>query len=188
MSYSTCNAVMGEGKDDILFRDEEHELFCLQAMEKCRWIDGCHEALVYCLGIDQNTRNHVDRIYDFATGEVKPDCLREEWQTIRSMRVVRMAFNLYSREATSQVDALARIFGDCREGQIPRCLHRRKFDAPYPCIGVFDCDGTPSVDNLSNEEDRLRECCEYTVSDLFCCGYARYFWEAVKIRYPEYCV
>lgn len=144
MSYSTCNAVMGEGKDDILFRDEEHELFCLQAMEKCRWIDGCHEALVYCLRIDQNTRNHVDRIYDFATGKVKPDCLREGWQTIRSMRVVRMAFNLY-------------------------------------------CDGTPSVDNLSNEEDRLRECCEYTVSDLFCCGYARYFWEAVKIRYPEYC-
>ena len=23
--------------------------------------------------------------------------------------------------------------------------------------------------------------------DLFCCGYARYFWEAIKIRYPEYC-
>ncbi|MCD8075576.1 MAG: DUF6075 family protein [Lachnospiraceae bacterium] len=145
MSYSTCNAVMDEGKDDILFRDEEHERFCLQAMEKCRWIDGCHEALVYCLGIDQNTRNHVDRIYDFETGEVKPDCLREGWQTVRSMRVVRMAFNLY-------------------------------------------CDGTPSVDNLSNEEDKLQECCEYTVSDLFCCGYARYFWEAVKIRYPEYCV
>jgi len=145
MSYSTCNAVMDEGKDDILFRDEEHERFCLQAMEKCRWIDGCHEALVYCLGIDQNTRKHVDRIYDFKTGEVKPDCLRETWQTIRSMRVVRMAFNLY-------------------------------------------CDGTPSVDNLSNEEDRLRECCEYTASNLFCCGYARYFWEAVKIRYPEYCL
>lgn len=144
MSYSTCSAVMDEGKDDILFRDEEHELFCLQAMEKCRWIDGCHEALVYCLGIDQNTRKNVDRIYDFETGEVKPDCLREGWQTIRSMRVVRMAFNLY-------------------------------------------CDGTPSVDSLSNEEDRLRECCGYTVSDLFCCGYARYFWEAVKIRYPEYC-
>ncbi|WP_270444950.1 DUF6075 family protein, partial [Blautia intestinalis] len=25
------------------------------------------------------------------------------------------------------------------------------------------------------------------VEDLFCCGYARYFWEAIKIRYPEYC-
>ncbi len=27
----------------------------------------------------------------------------------------------------------------------------------------------------------------YTVEDLFCCGYAPYFWEAVRLRYPEYC-
>lgn len=25
-----------------------------------------------------------------------------------------------------------------------------------------------------------------TPSDIFCCGYAPYYWEAVKIRYPEY--
>ena len=37
------------------------------------------------------------------------------------------------------------------------------------------------------EEDQLKECQYYTVEDLFCCGYARYFWEAIKIRYPEYC-
>ena len=37
------------------------------------------------------------------------------------------------------------------------------------------------------EEDQLKECQCYTVEDLFCCGYARYFWEAIKIRYPEYC-
>ena len=37
------------------------------------------------------------------------------------------------------------------------------------------------------EEDQLKEWQCYTVEDLFCCGYARYFWEAIKIRYPEYC-
>ncbi len=26
----------------------------------------------------------------------------------------------------------------------------------------------------------------YSVSDIFCCSYAPYYWEAVKIRYPEY--
>ena len=36
-------------------------------------------------------------------------------------------------------------------------------------------------------EEQLQECRCYTVEDLFCCGYARYFWEAIKIRYPEYC-
>ena len=26
----------------------------------------------------------------------------------------------------------------------------------------------------------------YNPSDIFCCSYARYFYEAIKIRYPEY--
>ncbi|MCI9633031.1 hypothetical protein FMM80_08415 [Schaedlerella arabinosiphila] len=36
----------------------------------------------------------------------------------------------YSREATSQVAMPAWIFGNCREGQIPRSLLRWNFDAP----------------------------------------------------------
>ena len=27
----------------------------------------------------------------------------------------------------------------------------------------------------------------YNVSDIFCCSYAPYFFEAIKIKYPEYC-
>lgn len=27
---------------------------------------------------------------------------------------------------------------------------------------------------------------EYAPSEIFCCSYAPYFWEAIKIRYPEY--
>lgn len=27
---------------------------------------------------------------------------------------------------------------------------------------------------------------DYSVSEIFCCSYAPYYWEAVKIRYPEY--
>ena len=50
------------------------------------------------------------------------------------------------------------------------------------------CNGTPSVGDYEAEEDQLKECQYYTVEDLFCCGYARYFWEAIKIRYPEYCL
>lgn len=100
---------------------------------------------MYCLGIDRDTREHINRIYDFKSGCVKTECLHEGWQTSGSVRIVRMAFNLY-------------------------------------------CDGTPSVsDYEGNPEQELDECREYTVSDLFCCGYARYFWEAIKIRYPEYC-
>ena len=73
------------------------------------------------------------------------------WQTSGSVRVVRLAFNLYT-------------------------------------------DGTPGVDEYKRKDEQVRECkafqrnaLEYSVSDIFCCGYARYFWEGIKLRYPEYC-
>ncbi|NSG11815.1 hypothetical protein HFM87_04950 [Blautia producta] len=130
----------------ITFKNQAHEDFYKKYLPKCRYQDVYHKALVYCLGIDWDTREHVDRIYDFRTGNVKPECLHEGWQTSGSVKIVRMAFNLY-------------------------------------------CNGTPSVYEYddSDTDGQLREISCYTVEELFCCGYARYFWEAIKIRYPEYC-
>ena len=105
--------------------------------------DVYHKALIYCLGICGDTRRNVERIYDFESGCVKTECLKEGWQTSGSLRVVRLAFNLY-------------------------------------------CNGTPSVYDLEDQYDQLEECGRYTVENLFCCRYAPYFWQAVKIRYPEY--
>lgn len=129
----------------ILFTSEAHENFYNTYLAQCRYQDVYHRALVYCLGIDRDTRNHVKQIYDFRTGSVKPECLHDGWQTSGSVKIVRMAFNLY-------------------------------------------CNGTPSVHNYEEDdlEGQLNECQYYTVEELFCCGYAPYFWEAVKIRYPEY--
>ncbi len=130
----------------ITFKNQAHEDFYKKYLPKCRYQDVYHKALVYCLGIDWDTREHVDRIYDFRTGNVKPECLHEGWQTSGSVKIVRMAFNLY-------------------------------------------CNGTPSVYEYddSDTDGQLREISCYTVEELFCCGYARYFGEAIKIRYPEYC-
>ena len=130
----------------ITFKNRAHEDFYQRYLPKCRYQDVYHKALVYCLGIDRDTREHVDRIYDFRTGNVKPECLHEGWQTSGSVKIVRMAFNLY-------------------------------------------CNGTPSVFEYddSDTDRQLNEMRCYTVEDLFCCGYARYFWEALKLRYPEYC-
>ena len=128
----------------ITFKSEAHKIFYLKYLPECRYQDVYHKALVYCLGIDADTRNHVNSIYDFKTGCVKTKCLNEGWQNSGSIKIVRMAFNLY-------------------------------------------CNGTPSVHDFGNAEERLQECGCYTVEELFCCGYAKYFWEAVKIGYPEYC-
>ena len=128
----------------IKFKSKEHEKFFTTYFAKCRYKDVYHEALVYCIGISEDTRRNIDRIYDFTSGCVKTECLHEGWQTSGSLRIIRMAFNLYNN-------------------------------------------GTPSVYDYNDSEEQLEECQRYTVEDLFCCGYAPFFWQAVKISYPEYC-
>ena len=127
----------------ITFRNQEHEMFYRSCLPRCRQQDVYHKALVYCLGISEDTRRTIERIFDFDKGSVKPKCLEEGWITSGSARVVRMAFNLF-------------------------------------------CNGTPSAYALEGDE-KVKECQRYTVEDLFGCEYAVYFWEAVKVRYPEYC-
>lgn len=131
-------------ENNITFKDKMHKNFYLLYLPECIHQDVYHKALIYCLGMNRDTRENIECIFDFRTSQVKAECLREEWQTSGSLRVVRMAFNLF-------------------------------------------CNGTPSVWDYENHEDKLVECREYTVEELFCCEYARYFWEAIKLRYPEYC-
>ncbi len=128
-----------DNTDTIIFKNQAHKDFYLEYLQKCRNQDVYHKALVYCLGIDRDTREHVDRIYDFETGYVKTECLHEGWQTSGSMKIVRMAFNLY-------------------------------------------CNGIPSVHGIHDAAEQLKECQAYTAEEIFCCCYAQYFWEAIKIR------
>jgi len=140
---STALGATAENEGKMIFISEAHEKFYYEKLKEVRYQDVYHEALCYCLGICNDTRENAYRIYDFKTGNVKPECLHEGWQTSGSQRVVRMAFNLY-------------------------------------------CNGTPSVDDYDDAEEQLAECRLYSVEELFCCGYAPYFWQAIQIRYPEY--
>ena len=63
-----------------------------------------HKALCYCPGICDDTRKNIYNIYDFKTGSIKTGCLHESWQTSGSMKVVRMAFNLYCNGTPSVFD------------------------------------------------------------------------------------
>ena len=69
-----------------------------------------HKALCYCPGICDDTRKNIYNIYGFKTG-----CLHESWQTSRSMKVVRMAFDLYCNGTPG-------VFGyRYKKGQIYEC-------------------------------------------------------------------
>ncbi|MDD3278731.1 MAG: DUF6075 family protein [Lachnospiraceae bacterium] len=144
MTNTAISAKNKKTTHTITFKNKEHEKFYYEYLQLCKYQDVYNKALVYCLGISEDTRRNVKRIYDFKTGYVKTECLYEGWQTSGSMKIVRMAFNLY-------------------------------------------CNGTPSVEDSEDTDEQLQECRRYSVEDLFCCGYARFFWEAIKIRYPEYC-
>jgi len=144
MTNTAISANEKRGTRTITFKNKEHEKFYFEYLPKCRCQDVYHKALVYCLGISEDTRLNVKSIYNFKTGRVKSKCLSSGWITSGSARVIRMAFNLYNN-------------------------------------------GTPSVHDYDDAEDQLSECQRYTVEDLFCCGYAPFFWEAIKVGYPEYC-
>jgi len=101
----------------IKFNGTEHSDFFLDNMQRCRYNDVYHKALIYCLGISEDTRNHIDNIYDFKSGMVKPECLTEGWITSGSARIVRLAFNLYNdgmpsvfimRKNNAEIDDLLR--------------------------------------------------------------------------------
>ena len=143
MEQNTALGATAEKEGNIIFISDAHEKFYYEKLKEVRYQDVYHKALCYCLGICNDTRKNVYRIYDFKTGNVKTECLHEGWQTSGSQRVVRMAFNLY-------------------------------------------CNGTPSVYDYDDAEEQLSECKLYSVEDLFCCGYALFFWQAIQIRYPEY--
>ena len=99
------NTALGAGAEkaqEIIFISEAHEKFYYEKLKEVRYQDVYHKALCYCLGINDDTRRNANRIYDFKTGCVKTECLHEGWQTSGSVKVVRMAFNLYCNNECRQ--------------------------------------------------------------------------------------
>ena len=108
---------MSKAATGLIFNSKAHEEFYYKKLIEVRYQDAYHKALVYCLGINSDTRKYIDRIYDFKTGCVKTECLKEGWQTSGSKKVVRMAFNLYCNGTPSVYDYKdeAEQVDECRE-------------------------------------------------------------------------
>lgn len=118
----------------IRFASKEHEEFFYAMLVKSGNMDVYHQAFFYAVGIAQETRLNIDQLFDFNRDCIKRDGLTKGWQTGSTIRLTRLAFNLWN--------------GFVEESQ-------EKLFTPY---AIFDC------------------------------SYASYFWEAVKLRYPEYCL
>ena len=101
---STALGAKNTKKQKIVFISEAHEKFYYEQLNRVRYQDVYHKTLCYCLGISDGTRRNINSIYDFKSGCVKTECLHEGWQTSGSMKVVRMAFNLYCNSTPSVDD------------------------------------------------------------------------------------
>lgn len=118
---------------EIKFTSKEHENFYKEMLQKSGNSDSYHRAFFYCIGISDTTRRNAGRIFDFEQDRIKPDGLHEGWQTGGTVRLTRLAFNLWN--------------GYVEPGE-------ERMSSPY---------------------------------EIFGCNYAPYFYEAIRLRYPEYC-
>lgn len=119
--------------NEIRFASKEHEDFFFSMLKRTGKMDSYHNAFFYCIGISDTTRQNVERIFDFDNHRIKPEGVHEGWQTGGSVRLTRLAFNLWN--------------GYAEKG-------KERMSTPY---------------------------------ELFDCGYAPYFFEAIRLKYPEYC-
>lgn len=75
----------------IRFESKEHENFFYSMLKRTGNTDSYHQAFFYCVGISDTTRRNVERIFDFKKGHIRPEGLREGWQTGGSIRLTRLA-------------------------------------------------------------------------------------------------
>ena len=59
------------GNTHMVFTDGEHEKLYYEKLEQAGYQDCYHKALIYILGILEDTRNHFSQIYDMKFGCIK---------------------------------------------------------------------------------------------------------------------
>ena len=83
---------------DIVFADEAHERFFYEKVRELPHSrrDSEEIAMIYTLGICDKTRAAFSNIVDQRTFQVNPLVLFAGWQTSASVKVTRLAINLYT--------------------------------------------------------------------------------------------
>lgn len=80
-----------------LYRDKEHKEYYQYLLKKTRKQgDPYYESALYLLSLLPETREHINSLYDFKGSCIKIDGLTQGWQTSGTMKICRLAFNLYN--------------------------------------------------------------------------------------------
>ncbi|MDL2248502.1 DUF6075 family protein [Tyzzerella sp. OttesenSCG-928-J15] len=81
----------------MIFLDKKHQQFFEDCISRSNThSDPYHLALFYTLGLTDETRRHIAGLYNFKEKGIEFDGLTKGWQTSTSIRVTRLAFNLFN--------------------------------------------------------------------------------------------
>ncbi len=77
------------------FNGEGHKDFYEKYGATYESADRQRQALFYLLGVSEETRKHINSIYDFEECCIIPEILTSGWQTSSSRALTALAFDLY---------------------------------------------------------------------------------------------
>lgn len=99
----------------IEFASREHRTFFHKMLITVGKKDCCYAALFYTLGILDDTRLHINDLYDFKNGGIKTTGLSKAWQTSGSYNACLLAFNLYNgyTARTAEYSTPSELFEGC---------------------------------------------------------------------------
>lgn len=124
---------------EFFFSSVEHKDFFLdqlaEAKRRKKRQDSYFKSLAYLCGLTAETRDHFSDIFDCSDWSIRPEATEAGWQTGTSLRVTRLAFNLWN--------------------------------------GCGSDSGGGATE-------------EYLLDNLFCCELMEFFFEALRLRFPEY--
>ena len=71
----------------IQFRNKAHRDFVFENLEKCRHNDCYHQAFFYVMGISEETRMNIGKMFDFKNDCIVPEGMYGGWQTSGTVKV-----------------------------------------------------------------------------------------------------
>ena len=82
------------------FASAEHQGFFEDTMKHIKELwgkdDTYHQAFFYLMGLTDETRRHIRELFAFDNDSVNPEALDAAWQTGSTVRLCRLAFNLWN--------------------------------------------------------------------------------------------
>lgn len=74
----------------IQFRNKAHRDFVFENLEKCRHNDCYHQAFFYVMGISEETRMNIGKMFDFKNDCIVPEGMYGGWQTSGTVKVATL--------------------------------------------------------------------------------------------------